>query len=131
MRTLIVMVSLAFLSLIARPARAQCCGEAIAYHVSCGEGCGGDFVLYSCDDSGDGTFFATAYAQCGSGAACQRIEEDIPSGSCDDGLIETLPTAKQDPASTNGEASFYVNAYVKDCRGRYVAVQMPMARQAG
>jgi len=126
MKTLtVVAASLAFFCLAARPARAQgCCGSGPAFHAYCGLGCGST-ILYTCNEGANNDYMAPAYV-CG---AC-NVEDDIPAGYCYDGVVSSLSPVARAVASKSGGTSIYVNAYVRNCRGRYVALRMAMARQA-
>lgn len=122
-RLTVVVASLAFLFLAARSAHAQnpCCGELILYHVDCGD-CGGTYVSICLDGAGN-TYAPVITEDC----CTERIQSYAPAGACVNGIIR--PLSPQHPAS--GETSMYVNVYVRDCKGQYVALRMAMARQAG
>lgn len=124
---MVVAACFALLSLAARSARAQCCGEGFTFHAQCGNHCGEMFV-FTCDEGAGSTFFAQVLAQCGSGTGCNNFEEYAPAGGCD---VSPRPSVTQDNLSTSGENSVYVNAYVRACGGQYVATRVAMARQAG
>jgi hypothetical protein len=130
MRSVIVAAfGLAFLFLASQPARAQCCGgPGLAYRVSCGYLCGYQW-LYTCDQGNGSDFMAVVNVQCG---VCDNtIETYASAGYCYDGAASSLSRVTQDAANTSGETSMFVNAYVRDCTGRYEPVQMEMAGQGG
>lgn len=121
MRTLLVMVSgLAFIFLAPRPARAQCCGNAsFPFTVDCG--CGIQ-VLYQCDRGAGNTFMAYVNVQCG--LCPNQISTYAPAGYCYNGVVvSSAPGSKQ----AAGGTLTYVDAYVRDCTGRYVAVRVAVA----
>ena len=87
MKSLTVVAVFAFLSLIARPARAQCCGAGeVLRGVSCPNNCG-KMTLTTCDEGADTTFYALIDVQCGSGGACGSVQEYAPAGQCFNGVV--------------------------------------------
>ncbi len=125
MKTLLVVASsLAFICLAARPARAQCCGTlSFPYHIDCG--CGNQ-VLYQCYGGSGSQFMVYVTVNCG--LCPNRISTYAPAGECYDGVVVgTVPPVAQGAGGTGGGEPMYVNAYVRDCTGRYVAVRMAMA----
>lgn len=69
------------------------------------------------------------YVDCGS-AGCYRVGTWAQAGYCGaDRVVAALSLAPQDPASGRVENIAYVNAYVRNCQGQYVAVRMPIERQ--
>jgi hypothetical protein len=128
-----VAIGFALLSFTPRPARAQaCCGRLTGYPVDCGD-CP-ETLIFSCDE-GDGDVYAVvANVTCDGG--CYSFDEYVSAGTCDADAAKTLGPVAQRRASVTGETSSYVNwyvgnAYVRDCKGRYVAVRIAMARQVG
>lgn len=131
MRTLAVVAAVMLVPFLApQPAHAQgCCGESVGYRAYCGEGCGLVYI-YSCDEGGGNSWMAPAQFQCGSGGSCPLIGTYIPSGYCYDGAVD-VPSGHPRVTAETIENTIYVNAYVKTCGGKYVAVLMAVARQAG
>ena len=67
--------------------------------------------------------------QCGSGEGCRQVTNWAPAGYCYDDVVATLSSAAPRAAHTSLENTAYVNGYVKDCKGQYVAVRMAIERQ--
>jgi len=115
--------------LVPRTTHAQsCCGEAIAVQVDCPNNCGSTF-LYQCNEYGGNDWMAVAQFQCGSGDSCNRISSWEQAGYCFDAAHGSASTVAQKESRDSGkEDAAYVNAYVMDCRGEYVAVRLAMRR---
>lgn len=119
---LVVVVLMAFTP---RSTPAQsCCGELEQYLVDCQEDCGQKFI-YGCNAQAGNTFMAPATVQCGSFAYCNRVGTYVPAGNCLDAA--TFSSRVLAPDAKAGFTA-YVNAYVLDCTGRFVAVRMAFDR---
>lgn len=128
MKTLILLFAvIALLSFTPRSTPAQtCCGQPEAYRVDCTEDCG-QIVIYSCIEKASDTWMVVVTVQCGSGAYCNRVGTWAMAGYCADGVAIPSSTYRNS-SSASVEAIAYVNAYVTDCTGRFVAVRMAFDR---
>jgi hypothetical protein len=124
MKTLMLAVAaLGVLSLTPRSTAAQsCCGELEKYLIDCQEDCGQMYV-YGCNPQAGNTFLAPVSVQCGSFTYCNRVGSYAPAGNCLDGPAVSSSTIDANARSVD---TLYVNAYVIDCSGRYVAVRMAL-----
>lgn len=125
MKTLVLGIAASVLLLFApRSAQAQSrCGDSQQIPVSCPEGCG-MINLYQCLPDEGNTFMAEGRANCGHGQYCGYVTFFIPSGYC-----YGLPSATREAASASVGEVVYINAYLRDCKGRYVAVQIAIDQQ--
>lgn len=127
-----LMIGICGVLLLFAPGSAQAqvptCGDADYLNVQCSYGCTGSMRVYwpiGCDDEPQGQYWSPYTVQCGTGADCtQRVQNYFPAGSCDcPGTARALISRS---ASVNAAGMAYVDAYVRVCDGRYLAVRLPI-----
>lgn len=82
--------------------------------------------IYGCNAQAGNTFLAPVTVQCGSSTYCNRVGTYTPAGNCLDGLA--FSSGDIDSNASTVDAA-YVNAYIIDCSGRFVAVRMAFHRE--
>lgn len=130
MRTLALAVAaIGVIFLVPRTTRAQtCCGDSTIIPITCPFNNCTDYV-YQCNRGAGDMWMGVLSRTCGTSQSCGRVTSFMTLGSgCD--AAGGAPAQGSPEGNPSVEAIADVDAYVKGCDGKYVAVRVAIRRQA-
>lgn len=112
------------------PARAQgvCCGHFGYTIVQCPT-CTDYYNQGHCSPDPDGPTSAVPFSvDCSTYGGCGRINSYAPAGGCGYDALSAKQRLGSGPAGSGGRGLVFVNAYLRNCKGEFVAVRLAVLR---